>query len=91
VPQFVSEVMEREGLGPQGTYNTFEPFSLAGLKELVDALTRMAAGPATGSPPPERRAPTPRADLEETSRELVRARRLPAIPRRSTTHPSPRP
>jgi hypothetical protein len=88
VPQFVAEVIDREGLGPQGTYATFEPFSLAGLTKLVDALSRLAAGPSTTSAPPERRPATPRTDLEQASRELVRARRLPAIPRRPRT-PAP--
>jgi hypothetical protein len=82
VAQFVAEVMQREGLGPRGTYTTFEPFSLAGLTKLVDALSRLAAGPSTASTPPERRPGTPRVDLEEASRELVRARRLPVVSRR---------
>ena len=89
VTQFVAEVMEREGLGPSATYATFEPFSLAGLKMLVDALTRMAAGPASASAPPERRPAAPRVDLEEASRELVRVRRLPAVSRRSRSGAPP--
>jgi hypothetical protein len=40
--EFVTKVAENEGLGPKATFTTFEPFTLPGLRTLVDHLTRLA-------------------------------------------------
>lgn len=49
--EFVHQVAENEGLGPKATFTTYEPFSLAGLRTLVEHLTRLAqpSAPTNGN------------------------------------------